>query len=79
MWLSLLEFSDLGFVKLLKEEESDDEPFDPFEQKDGPKFMIRDNTLATKVSVTDYPEEPPSGTAEHEQWIEDQGPWTGLI
>jgi hypothetical protein len=78
-WMSLSEFADVGFVKLLDEGESEDEPFDPYDElRDNPRFMVRDNTLATPFGVKDYPKDPPYGKAEHEEWLEQQGPWEGL-
>ncbi len=76
-WLSVAEFKHVGF-KLLEPSKAPTQGTGARNDRDV-RFMVRDNTNKTPISVNDYPTDCPPASAEHERWVESKGPWKGLM
>ena len=72
-WLSLAEFELLGFRVLAPSEFAP--PTDAAEIDASIRFMVRDNTQTTPLSISDYPKEVPWATIDHARWVKSKGPW----
>jgi hypothetical protein len=76
-WFSLEEFKLVGF-EMLEQTEYKVPP--GYREIDSDlRFMVRDNSLKTKLRIEDYPKECRPATIEHQNWGESKGRWEGLI
>ena len=76
-WFSEAEFELLGF-RLLPETKFPSPAGFPNIDRDT-LFMVRDNACQPSFGMNDYPEDAPDAKQEHAEWLEEQGPWDGLV
>ncbi|MBL9164424.1 MAG: hypothetical protein JNL18_16980 [Planctomycetaceae bacterium] len=69
--LSLEEFKSVGFQ--VWNGFGKDAPSDPRHIHEHVRWMLRDNSLATPLTVADYPKDCPDATVEHAKWVKEQG------
>ena len=76
-WFSEAEFGLMGFHILPPTRFPAPAGFPNIDRKT--RFMVHDNAYQAKYSMARYPEDAPSGSNAHAEWIESQGPWTEMI
>ena len=76
-WFSEAEFELLGFHLLPPTQFPSPAGYPNIDRE--ARFMARDNACRAEFGLRQYPKDAPEGRLDHDQWLEEQGPWKDLI